>query len=95
MEHKREEREEGSIVKFKCIYHGKENVSERWFKEGTVMYGQNTSTLVLDCVELRDFGCCERRVSCAGGEDLISSEELDVVPRDGMSECCLTHFSTK
>ena len=34
----------------------KANVIYLWFKDGVVLHGQNDSTLVLDNVDLRDFG---------------------------------------
>lgn len=84
-----QERKEGSRVKFRCRYHGNEKVRYYWLKDGTTIYGQNSSTLVLNCVELRDFGYYECRVSFAKSDYIVSSYgELDVVPRDGMGECC-------
>lgn len=65
-------------------------MSYQWFKDGEEMQGQYSSTIVLDCVELRDFGCYECQVSFANGDYIASfSGELDVFPRDGMGECCL------
>ena len=96
VEPKHQERKEGSKAEFKCIDRGSKKMSAySWFKDGTEMYGQNSSTLVLDCVELRDFGSYKCRVSFDNGKYVECSGELDVIPRDGMGECCLRHFSTK
>ena len=86
---KHQKQKEGSRVEFKCIYHGNEKVSYCWLKDGTEIHGQDSSTFVLDCVELRDFGWYECRVTFADGDRAVSSYgELDVVPRDGMGKCC-------
>ena len=76
---------EGSRVEFKCNVHGKNTkVFYQWVKDGTEMQGQNNSSLVLGCVELRDFGCYVCHVSDANGDCIKSSAVLDVAPRVGM-----------
>ena len=84
-----QEQKEGSRVEFKCNVQGKNEVFYQWFKDGTKMQGQNQSTLVLSCVELRDFGFYVCQVSGVNSQsDCMKSSAavLDVVPRDGMSE---------
>lgn len=83
-----QEQKEGSRVEFKCKVHGKKKVSYQWLKEGTEMQGQNGSSLVLDPVKLRDFGCYACKVKGADGSDCVESSPatLDVTPRDGMSK---------
>ena len=81
---------EGSKVEFKCLVQGNKKVFYQWVKDGTEMPGQNSSSLVLDCVEMRDFGCYVCNVNDAN-DDCIKSPAavLDVAPRDGMGQCCL------
>ena len=48
---------EGSRVQFTSkVDKKKANAIYLWFKDGVVLHGQNDSTLVLDNVDLRDFG---------------------------------------
>lgn len=77
---------EGSRVEFKCNVHGIRKVFYQWVKDGTEMQGQNNSSLVLGCVELRDFGSYVCHVSDANADCIIKSSAalLDVAPRDGM-----------
>lgn len=76
---------EGSRVEFKCNVHGIRKVFYQWVKDGTEMQGQNNSSLVLGCVELRDFGSYVCHVSDANADCIKSSAALlDVAPRDGM-----------
>ena len=81
---------EGSKVEFKCLVQGNKKVFYQWVKDGTEMPGQNSSSLVLDCVEMRDFGYYVCNVNDAN-DDCIKSPAavLDVAPRDGMGQCCL------
>ena len=63
----------------------------QWFKDGEAMLNQNQPSLVLDSVELRDFGHYMCRVSYQDlfGEGVESSSaKLDVTPqcRNGKSE---------
>ena len=89
MKPKHQKQKQGSRVEFKCIYRGNKKVSYRWFKDNTEMSSQNNSTLVLDCVELLDFGWYECQVTLDGGSIIVpSAGELDVVPLDGMGKCC-------
>ena len=86
-----QETKEGSTVEFKCKVQGKKKVLYQWLKDGAEIQGQNSCTLVLDSVKLRDFGCyaCEVRYadSQLGSECVESSPaELDVTPCDGMSK---------
>ena len=89
MEPKHQSQKEGSRVEFKCNVQGNKEVFYQWVKEdGTEMRGQNSSSLVLGCVEMRDFGCYECRVS-DGNPDCIrpaARAVLDVTPRDGMGQ---------
>ena len=81
---------EGSRVEFKCNVQGNKKVFYQWVKDGTEMQGQNSSSLVLDCVEMRDFGCYACHVSDPNADCIKSSAAvLDVAPRDGMGQCCL------
>ena len=78
---------EGSRVEFKCNVHGNTKVFYQWVKDGSEMQGQNNSSLVLGCVELRDFGCYVCHVSLANPDAyciIPPAAVLDVVPRDGM-----------
>lgn len=81
---------EGSSVEFKCNVQGNKKVFYEWVKDGTEMQGQNSSSLVLGCVEMRDFGRYTCRV-CDPNADCIKSSTavLDVAPRDGMGKCYL------
>ena len=81
---------EGSRVEFKCNVQGNKKVFYQWVKDGTEMQGQNSSSLVLDCVEMRDFGCYACHVSDPNADCIKSSAAvLDVAPRDGMGQCYL------
>ena len=98
VEPKYQEQKEGSRVEFMCNVHGKSEVfyNYRWSKDGTEIQGQNNSTLVLDCVKMRDFGCYACKVSDTDGPcGCEKSVQLDVVPRDGMGEYCLSCFPTE
>lgn len=83
--HQREK--EGSRVEFKCNVQGNKKVFYQWFKDGTEMQGQNSSSLVLGSVEMRDFGCYVCDVRDANTDCPKSSAAvLDVAPRDGMGQ---------
>lgn len=87
---------EGSRVEFKCNVQGNKKVFYQWAKDGTEMQGQNSSSLVLDCVEMRDFGCYVCHVSDANADCIKSTAAvLDVAPRDGMDYKCLRQIDDK
>lgn len=62
----------------------------QWLKDDEALAGQNNDTLVLDCIQLYDFGYYTCLVSCQSsyGVSVKSSPaELDVIPvesRDGL-----------
>ena len=65
----------------------------QWFKDGVAVIGKNEAVLVLDCVELRNFGryTCYVSYQDIPGEGVKSLPAiLDVTPqcRNGMSEYC-------
>ena len=80
---------EGSRVEFKCNVQGNRKVLYQWVKDGTEMQGQNSSSLVLGCVEMRDFGCYACHVSDPNADYIKSSAAavLDVAPGDGTGQC--------
>ena len=85
--------EEGSKVKFKCRGEGRENTEllYQWFKDGEPLPNKNESILVLDPVQLRDFGyyTCNVTYRFYHGEISKSSPaKLDVAPdsQNGTSE---------
>ena len=62
----------------------------QWFKDGVVLHGQNDSTLVLDNVDLRDFGLymCYLNYEDSPEEGVESVwVTLNVIPQNGKSEC--------
>ena len=62
----------------------------QWFKDGVVLHGQNDSTLVLDNVDLRDFGLymCYLNYEDSPEEGVESVwATLNVIPQNGKSEC--------
>jgi len=83
---------EGSKVELKCKVEGKRtDLLYQWFKDRVAVIGQNSAILVLDAVELKDFGRYTCYVSYADtfDEGVKSSPAiLDVLPqnRNGMSE---------
>ena len=89
---KSQRRQEGSKVELKCKVRGGNAGNEviyQWFKDITPMEGKTNSSLIFDPVRVRDFGVykCEVRRSRTDQRYLTSYEaELDVTPRDGMSE---------
>lgn len=92
MHPKSQTEKEGARVEFKCkVDKKKENVIYQWRKDGVAIPGKNESTLVLDVVELRDFGSYTCYVkyqdSFNEGKESICAT-LDVIPqsRNGMSE---------
>ena len=92
MHPKSQTEKEGARVEFKCkVDKKKENVIYQWRKDGVAIPGKNDSTLVLDVVELRDFGSYTCYVkyqdSFNEGKESICAT-LDVIPqsRNGMSE---------
>ena len=61
----------------------------QWFKDGVAIHGQNDSTLVLDNVDLRDFGLymCYLYYEDSSGEGVESScATLNVIPQNGKSK---------
>ena len=93
----KQEHKEGSRVEFKCKVHGKKKVIYQWLKDGTEIQGQNGSSLVLDPVKLRDFGCYACRVRGTGGSDCMESSPatLDVTPRDRTSKYHVGFFDAE
>ena len=62
----------------------------QWFKDGVALHGQNDSTLVLDNVDLRDFGLymCYLNYEDSPEEGVESFwATLNVIPQNGKSEC--------
>lgn len=87
--------EEGSRVEFQFKVQGEDTLSYQWLKDDVDLPGQTNESLVLDCIELRDFGSYTCQVSYQNGnEEPIESSPavLDVFPaksRNGMSEYCM------
>ncbi|KAL9971593.1 hypothetical protein ACROYT_G017773 [Oculina patagonica] len=80
---------EGLRVEFTCKCMVQENyeVGYQWFKDGMELQGQNTCSLVLNSVEMRDFGCYRCQVTRVGDESQpVTSDPafLEVDPRGGM-----------
>ena len=70
------------------------NLLYQWYKDDCAVIGQNNANLVLEAVELKDFGRYTCRVSYRDsyGEGENSSPSiLDVIPQNlnGTSEYCL------
>ena len=84
---------EGSRVEFKCeVNKKKDHLVYEGYKDDVVVSGQNDSALVLDVVELRDFGCYACHVKYQNSFNVTAKSNcatLDVIPqsRKGMSEC--------
>lgn len=78
---------EGSRVQFTCkVDKKKTNVIYQWYKDGVELHGQNNSTLVLDNVDLRDFGLymCYLYYDYSPEEGVESScATLNVIPQNG------------
>ncbi|CAH3166090.1 unnamed protein product, partial [Porites evermanni] len=78
---------EGSTVQFTCkVDKKKTNVIYQWYKDGVELHGQNNSTLVLDNVNLRDFGLymCYLYYDYLPEEGVESScATLNVIPKNG------------
>ena len=74
-------------MEFKCNVQGNKKVFYQWLKDGAKMQGQNSSSLVLGCVTMRDFGCYVCDVNDANADCIRSSAAvLDVTPPDGMGQ---------
>lgn len=77
----------GSKVEFQCTVRGCEQVFYRWSKDGQVLSGEETSTLILDPVKVQDFGiyeCAVRNDKHKDSSCLKSKAvELDVKPAVG------------
>ena len=90
---------EGSRVEFTCKVNKEkdDNLVYQWHKDGVAVSGRNDSTLVLNVVELRDFGCyaCHVKYQDSFNVGVISNcATLDIIPqsRKGMSECFKVYF---
>ncbi|KAL9971592.1 hypothetical protein ACROYT_G017772 [Oculina patagonica] len=86
---KSRKQKEGSKVEFKFRAQGTSTLLYQWYKDGVELLGQNNASLILECIELRDFGHYTCRVSYQDGYGIIiesSSAVLDVIPqcRNGM-----------
>lgn len=91
---KSQKKKEGSRVEFKLKVQGNNRVLYQWLKDGVELLGKDDACLILECIELRDFGCYACHVSYEDGEGepvVSSSAVLDVIPqsRNGMSKYCL------
>ena len=69
-----------------------DNLVYQWHKNGVAVSGRNDSTLVLNVVELRDFGCYACHVKCQDSFNvgvISNCATLNIIPqsRKGMSEC--------
>lgn len=93
---KSQKQKEGSRVEFEVKVQGTNanSLSYQWFRDGVELLGQNNASLILQCIELRDFGYYACRVSCQAGYDVamvMSSRPavLDVIPQclNGTSKC--------
>jgi len=86
---------EGTKVELKCKVEGKRaNLLYQWFKDDVAVIGQNCANLVLEAVELKDFGrytCYVSYPDAFGEGEKSSPATLDVIPQNlnGMSEYCL------
>lgn len=87
---------EGSRVEFSCECQVQRDcqVWYQWLKDGTEFQQQNNASLVLDSVEMRDFGCyrCSVQVTHKGGHrEAVMSEPafLEVAPCEGKRLKCL------
>lgn len=90
---KSQKRNEGSRAEFEFKVQGTNPLSYQWFRDGVELLGQNNASLILECVELQDFGCYACRVSYQVGNDEtmeMSSRPavLDVIPQclNGLSK---------
>ena len=90
---------EGSRVEFTCKVNKEkdDNLVYQWHKDGVAVSGRNDSTLVLNVVELGDFGCyaCHVKYQDSFNAGVKSNcATLDIIPqsRKGMSECIKVYF---
>ena len=98
---KSQNQKEGLKVEITCNCEMQEKfeVWYQWFKDGAELQGENASTLVLDYVKMRDFGCYRCRVTHTGDESggvTSDAAVLEVSPCGGMSEyffCCAVAFA--
>jgi len=75
---------EGSRVEFKFKVHETEDMLYQWFKDGVELPGQSNPHLILECIELRDFGSysCRVRTQDDYCEPVESTRVmLDVIPQ--------------
>ena len=80
----------GSSVEFQCTVRECQQVFYQWFKDGQELQGKDNSTLILDSLEVKHFGCykCEVRSDKRFDSTCVASNvvELDVTPAEGKSE---------
>ena len=84
---------EGSKVELACKLEKKsKNFMYQWFKDGVALIGKNESVLVLNPIQLQDFGCYMCLVSYKdsfGEAEKSKNAKLDVIHHpgyNGMSE---------
>jgi len=77
---------EGTKVELKCKVEGKRaNLLYQWFKDDVAVIGQNCANLVLEAVELKDFGrytCYVSYPDAFGEGEKSSPATLDVIPQN-------------
>lgn len=79
-------------MELKCKVQGQNrHLLYQWFKDDVAVIGQNSASLVLDAVQLKDFGrytCYASYPDCFGEGEKSSPATLDVIPQpvNGMSE---------
>ena len=85
--------EEGSKVQLKCkLEKQSQHFLYQWYRDGSAVIGKSESVLVLDPVELKDFGSYRCRVSYKdfyGEVGVTKPAKLEVKPipgRNGMSK---------
>jgi len=85
---KSQNQREGSRVEFtcECQVQGSCEVWYHWLKDDTELQEQNNSSLILDSVKMRDFGCYSCRITHGRGHrEAVTSEPafLEVSPCEG------------
>ena len=88
---KSQNQREGSRVEFtcECQVQGNCEVWYHWLKDDTELQEQNNSSLILDSVKMRDFGCYSCRITHGRGHrEAVTSEPafLEVSPCEGKSK---------
>jgi len=74
---------------FNCKARGNRKLAYQWYKDGTVLQGEDEGTFVIKSATLLDFGWYKCVARCEDSFSLgvkSSLTELDVVPRDGTSK---------